>query len=231
MSVTGTIPPTRTDEAFNAIFESKSNARKSQDVMSTLSNTVDSLEGSAEEAGLRWELLAESEGKGDTIHLDGAPQKVGSFEDLMGRLPFEPPPAPGPAENAEMASMEPLEESHQAADAEAESKAWKVTVTVTESTGADGQKNITASLSPLMRIPNPPPNAEDRSPGRQYIIEQPMLDQMVEQQIRDGNRKSEGDNGMFAISVKRQRKLKMKKHKYKKLMKRTRTLRRKLGRI
>ncbi|EPS45183.1 hypothetical protein H072_855 [Dactylellina haptotyla CBS 200.50] len=33
---------------------------------------------------------------------------------------------------------------------------------------------------------------------------------------------------MFALSVKRQRKLKMKKHKYKKLMKRTRTLRRKL---
>ncbi|KAF3931963.1 hypothetical protein ABW20_dc0102007 [Dactylellina cionopaga] len=33
---------------------------------------------------------------------------------------------------------------------------------------------------------------------------------------------------MYALSVKRQRKLKMKKHKYKKLMKRTRTLRRKL---
>lgn len=33
---------------------------------------------------------------------------------------------------------------------------------------------------------------------------------------------------MYAISVKRQRKLKMKKHKYKKLMRRTRTLRRKL---
>ena len=35
---------------------------------------------------------------------------------------------------------------------------------------------------------------------------------------------------MFLISVKRQRKLKMKKHKYKKLMKRTRNLRRKLDR-
>ncbi|KAF2746203.1 hypothetical protein M011DRAFT_478201 [Sporormia fimetaria CBS 119925] len=36
---------------------------------------------------------------------------------------------------------------------------------------------------------------------------------------------------VFAISVKRQRKLKMKKHKYKKLMKRTRLLRRKLDRL
>jgi hypothetical protein len=38
------------------------------------------------------------------------------------------------------------------------------------------------------------------------------------------------EEGMLAISVKRQRRLKMKKHKYKKLMKRTRTLRRKLDR-
>jgi len=36
---------------------------------------------------------------------------------------------------------------------------------------------------------------------------------------------------MLLISVKRQRKLKMKKHKYKKLMKRTRNLRRKLGKL
>lgn len=33
---------------------------------------------------------------------------------------------------------------------------------------------------------------------------------------------------LYAISVKRQRRLKIKKHKYKKLMRRTRTLRRKL---
>jgi hypothetical protein len=37
--------------------------------------------------------------------------------------------------------------------------------------------------------------------------------------------------GMLLISVKRQRKLKMKKHKYKKLMKRTRLERRKLDRL
>lgn len=36
---------------------------------------------------------------------------------------------------------------------------------------------------------------------------------------------------MQLISVKRQRKIKMKKHKYKKLMRRTRNLRRKLGKL
>jgi hypothetical protein len=40
----------------------------------------------------------------------------------------------------------------------------------------------------------------------------------------------EEDHGMLAISVRRQRKLKMKKHKYKKLMRRTRNLRRRLDR-
>jgi hypothetical protein len=40
----------------------------------------------------------------------------------------------------------------------------------------------------------------------------------------------EEENGMFALSVKRIRKLKMKKHKYKKFMKRTRNLRRRLDR-
>ena len=39
-----------------------------------------------------------------------------------------------------------------------------------------------------------------------------------------------GRRTMWTISVKRQRKLKMKKHKYKKLMKKTRNLRRRLDR-
>lgn len=45
--------------------------------------------------------------------------------------------------------------------------------------------------------------------------------------LQDGEEEQE-EGGMQAISVKRQRKLKMKKHKYKKLMKRTKNLRRRL---
>ena len=45
------------------------------------------------------------------------------------------------------------------------------------------------------------------------------------------NRVERSKDEMIAISVRRQRKLKMKKHKYKKLMKRTRNLRRKLGKL
>jgi len=65
-------------------------------------------------------------------------------------------------------------------------------------------------------------------------IHQPFLDRMKirqkrYQQYRED--RAEKDRGtMLLISVKRQRKLKMKKHKYKKLMKKTRLLRRKLDR-
>jgi hypothetical protein len=48
----------------------------------------------------------------------------------------------------------------------------------------------------------------------------------IEEQQGDEGRQTD----MWAISVKRQRRLKMKKHKYKKLMRRTRNLRRRLDR-
>jgi len=200
--------------------------------MSTLSNTVQSLEDSAEDGGLRWEVLTEAEAKAEsTHHLDGAPRKVGSVEDFVGQLPFQPPPAPGPAEEADMTAIEQSAESQTAADTEAEPKVWKATLTLTQATSEDGQGTVTASFSPLMRIPNQPPDAEDPTPGQQYIIDQPTERMVGEQEIQDANQIQRDGNEMLAISVKRQRKLKMKKHKYKKLMKRTRTLRRKLGRI
>ena len=56
---------------------------------------------------------------------------------------------------------------------------------------------------------------------------------MRERQVKYEDRIDErfGNNMWHLISVKRQRKLKMKKHKYKKLMKRTKNLRRRLDRV
>lgn len=65
----------------------------------------------------------------------------------------------------------------------------------------------------------------------QYEVRQPFLDRMIQRQNRNNRSRDILQRpDMLAISVKRQRKLKMKKHKYKKLMKRTRLLRRKLDR-
>ena len=68
---------------------------------------------------------------------------------------------------------------------------------------------------------------------------QPFLSRMQARQLNHADRldarfgrmrlqEEVEEGGMQAISVKRQRKLKMKKHKYKKLMKRTKNLRRRL---
>ncbi len=56
----------------------------------------------------------------------------------------------------------------------------------------------------------------------------PNLERMALRQLRYEDARQHGHDGMLAISVKRQKKLKMKKKKYKKLMRRTRNLRRKL---
>ena len=64
--------------------------------------------------------------------------------------------------------------------------------------------------------------------------QQPFLERMRirQQQWEDATGRKNGVAEIWrAISVKRQRKLKMKKHKYKKLMKRTRNLRRRLDKL
>lgn len=70
-------------------------------------------------------------------------------------------------------------------------------------------------------------NAEEMADAINQRITEVMLPERPT--FRQHVRRRRG--GMFLISVKRQRKLKMKKHKYKKLMKRTRLLRRKLDRL
>ncbi|KAF2451851.1 hypothetical protein P171DRAFT_478875 [Karstenula rhodostoma CBS 690.94] len=84
-----------------------------------------------------------------------------------------------------------------------------------------------ATSAPLFEIEMP---AAENEP-EQYEVRQPFLDRMIHRQNRNNRSRDILQRpDMLAISVKRQRKLKMKKHKYKKLMKRTRLLRRKLDR-
>lgn len=64
----------------------------------------------------------------------------------------------------------------------------------------------------------------------QRVPEVPLPAAIAEQAKASREHVARRRHGMFLISVKRQRKLKMKKHKYKKLMKRTRLERRKLDR-
>jgi hypothetical protein len=131
-----------------------------------------------------------------------------SIEELTKRLrPFQPPPPPVPYDEAKDAS------------AAEETSSFSTVLTIHESTYPDGRKTYQAHASPFV------PTQDLEAPGageNDSIIDIPHgSENSYIERLRD-------NNTMHAISTRRRRKLKMKKHKFKKLLRRTRTLRRKL---
>jgi len=258
LSLANPIPPPASEETFNSIFESNpqldvwengnSAEKRPEDVIIALQETIENLEGnnsaSQDEAGVRWEVLQESSSNG-VKHLDGPP-RARTIDDLVTQFrPFQPPPPP------QAFPVEPkASEKKRARSAKPKSKQYQTTIVVTESTAADGHKTYTASQSPLVQIPNAKESkilsAVSRQPHQPFLQRAWRKNQAYLESQRKainsitaaasnplrsirqvpGMRKPQ----MRLISVKRQRKLKMKKHKYKKLMKRTRNLRRRLDR-
>ncbi|KAK8232320.1 hypothetical protein HDK90DRAFT_306083 [Phyllosticta capitalensis] len=230
ISVTTLIPTTASESSFNAIFESRkqNNAAKYGQTIYTLGNVVKSLEGASqesEETELRAEILHNAaENDGVVHHLDG--QRQFSLNEALAQMrPFNPPPPPAPQGKTQEASKDKAADADTASPTPVQKptkKVWKATVTVTETTDETGHKTVSASTSPAIRVPaHNEASLEEPELDEGVHIRQPFLERMF---IRGGARPT-----MHAISVKRQRKLKMKKHKYKKLMKKTRNLRRKLG--
>lgn len=145
--------------------------------------------------------------------MDGLPDNAIPFPThiMQGRYqPFNAPPAPVPMDTADS-----LKAGLEAANEEVQHRTYVATLTVEESTDVNGEVTYSAHTTPLVDMEEP---EVPRSFG----------ERMYERRQRFEER-SERDE-MLAISVKRQRKLKMKKHKYKKLMRRTRNLRRRLDR-
>lgn len=107
-------------------------------------------------------------------------------------------------------------------------RTWSTTVFVTESTDASGVCSVSAATTPIIEVES---LLEDEQTGQLEIRQPPHGRTRPRQVIYNKKLNIRERPGMLAISVKRQRKLKMKKHKYKKLMKRTRLERKKLGRL
>jgi hypothetical protein len=150
------------------------------------------------------------------LHLDDLPEEAANFSKLLSNesrfRPYNPPPPPEPMNTAES-----LAASAEAAEAlEPHSRTYTAVLTIEESTDENGEVTYSAHSSPLIE--------EAPRAGPTKFLERMQIRQ---ERYRDQRRVS---NDMLAISVKRQRKLKMKKHKYKKLMRRTRNLRRRLDR-
>ncbi|KAJ5093427.1 hypothetical protein N7456_009288 [Penicillium angulare] len=221
ISVTTTVPPLSTPEAFEAIFSKRLLKNEPEDVIFTLSNTAQSLENSANGMSEPEEQLGQLHGRftsdvnGDLQMLDGPDARM-SVEEFTRRLrPFHPPPPPVPMDMNAQPEAE-IMESQEAQDSR--EATYSTVLTIRESRTADGRKTYEASTGPFVRD-------EMEAPGlhEELTIDAPSstTGMTYMERIRD-------NRTMHALSTKRRRKAKMKKHKFKKLMRRTRTLRRKL---
>lgn len=218
MSVTQGFPKTVTDDAFAQIFAPRSKSNKYGDVMSTLSKTVDDLEQPMQSLTLGGQQDAASDENHDQMrrievrNSDGSESSIYvQLNAMSGQfLPFRPPPIPQPesAVRAETGAEEAVER-------EPHHRVYKAIFTLEETTDANGEVRILAHSPTLV---------EEESIPRTF------LERMALRQLNRDESKGRLED-MMAISVRRQRKLKMKKKKYKKLMKRTRNERRKLDRV
>ena len=213
--MTTTVPPTSSTDAFEAIFSSKRPLKNEpEDVIFTLSSAVQSMEHGAQgmsESEDNFRTFTEQDG--ELRMLDGSDAKM-SVEEYTRRLrPFQPPPPPVPMDASATEAAESTD-----SQIDNEYQTYSTVLTIREARGADGRKTYEAHTGPFVRS-----EMEDPSGVRDEVtIDAPSTSGMTYLERVRNNRT------MHAISTKRRRKVKMKKHKFKKLMKRTRTLRRKL---
>ncbi|KAF4507489.1 hypothetical protein G6O67_003981 [Ophiocordyceps sinensis] len=215
ISITQTMPRSVSDEHFASIFAAHAKASKVADTMSTLSNTIDQLEGPMAQMTIETQHddhpQADGMRKVEVRNPDGTESSLYLQVDAMSGdfLPYRPPPLPRPQSAADAEGT--------AADAEAleqipQHRVYRAMFTIEETTEPDGQIRIVAH-SPRIVNDEQPRSFLARMARRQLTFDE-----------------AQARREMHAISVRRQRKLKMKKKKFKKLMKRTRNLRRKLDR-
>ena len=223
ISVTTTVPPTSSSEAFEAIFSVKKPSKNEpEDVIFTLSSAVQNMESSSQGmpetddpfGQLQRSFASDADGE---LHMLDGPEAHMSVEEFTRRLrPFQPPPPPVPMGIEADAEIE----TKDAQGTQSEETTYSTLLTIRESRHADGRKTYEASTGPFVRD-------EMESPADmsgEISIEAPTgsTSGMTYGERRQHN------HTIHAISTRRRRKVKMKKHKFKKLMRRTRTLRRKL---
>lgn len=222
ISVTHSLPRIVTDDAFAAIFAQRARAAKPSEVMSTISRTVQGLEQPMASLSVESDANNTSETdagihKLDVMQGEGTEAAVSvQINSMSGNfLPFRPPPLPQPhsATNTSEAAGQAGSDAALAAEAEQQmrTRVYRAVFTIEESTDAHGDVKILAHSPELIEEPQQQQGAKAAAPEPRTFLE----------------RMAVRHHTMLAISVKRQRKLKMKKKKYKKLQKRLRHERRK----
>ncbi|KAI0409891.1 hypothetical protein F4802DRAFT_542490 [Xylaria palmicola] len=243
MSVTHSFPKAITDDAFAKIFAPRTKPASYNKVISTLGRTVNQLEQPMQALNLSTQHASDAatpydNTNGDPMqqislkHPDGTESSVYVQLDHMSGhfLPFHPPPIPQPVSGSEAEASADAEHAGMAlpegaaVEQEPQTRIYKATFKLEETIDENGNARIVAHTPQLV---------EDDAGDAQYAVSHPprsFLERMALREIRREQVRGQ-PNGMLAISVKRQRRLKMKKKKYKKLMRRTRNERRKLDRV
>lgn len=252
ISVTSSFPLPSSTAAFSKIF-SPSIYRKSQpeDVIYTISSAVETFENATASANHQYQQGPSGVDSENEMHgiitsppVDGDPSEPHTLHiniEELARLfrPFVPPPPPVPVTEPSLLGK---------TSRKTRQKTYSTLVTVVERTHPDGQITYQRIASPFredspsgqLSIEEGDSNHHEQMsmPSRCPPPYQPFLTRMwtrrlaLERSCRINLPGGRNSGGVWrAISVRRQRKLKMKKHKYKKLMKRTKYLRRKLDRL
>ncbi|MCJ1374515.1 hypothetical protein MMC20_005747 [Loxospora ochrophaea] len=261
MSVTASVPPLSSSSGFSSIFSSRQSSKpKPADVIYTLSSAVKSLENETgprrnqlqsnssqtipQEVDMQAIITeASTSNAGNATPKNGNTNQFQSVHLDMANLaqtfrPYNVPPPPIPMDSGNDSSQQ-IGSPQSAGEGEAivKQKSFSTVVTILENTHQDGSKSYSAESSPIRE--NTPDELipldvipREKSPKARLPGSQPFLQRMLERQEKwDDFREETKRITWGAISVRRQRKLKMKKHKYKKLMRRTRNLRRRQDRL
>jgi len=248
ISVTAPYPSISSETSFSSIFSTaKQQKPHPADVIYTIASAVEGLETASfsnnpqtqqqqEESDFRTAITQASSSNAETTHLDAHPQtqiRINIQELAKNFRPFFPPPPPVALGSPEEAAQR-IERNRAT-----KQKSYSTVLRILETTHPDGQITYKTRTSPIREDPiAPAANISIEAPSeaplqRRPEIRQPFLNRMrIRQEVwEDSPKAPRGRKEQWrAISVKRQRKLKMKKHKYKKLMRRTRNVRRRLDR-
>lgn len=242
--MTHSLPRIVTDDAFAAIFTQRARAAKPSEVMSTISRTVQGLEQPMASLSVESDpnTAPETESgmhKLDMMHGEAAEAAVSvQINSMSGSfLPFRPPPLPQPHSATGTSDAAAGKDGADAAlaaeaDPQMQTRVYRAVFTIEESTDAHGDVKILAHSPELIEEPGRQGRQQLEGahavamPEPRTFLERMALRQMRYEESRD-HQQHVRDSSMLAISVKRQRKLKMKKKKYKKLQKRLRHEKRK----
>jgi hypothetical protein len=231
--------------AVDKIFQPKPKRARTtqQDVIYTLSSAIENLndqlsskKGEQKENVMKALVEAANNAieSNESHHLDGAPQSVNpsspnvrvALQEMARRFrPYNVPPAPVPLADPESKSATNQETGNEmfleveVTEAGSEPYVQRVVLHDQSTEDLESRDFFTSNAAPNMEIEDPT--------GFQYIVGEEVDPTSMGRRRQGLYRRPT----MMAISVKRQRRLKMKKHKFKKLTRRLRTLRQRQGKI